>query len=383
MLISTFFIFVLIIFFGIHLGYPLLLRRISRKATKLMLNKNADKSCSHSELPYVSIIIPVYNEQAVIRQRINNIFESDYPKNKLELIVVDSGSNDETRLIIESQFLNSVILVTEQERHGKAHAINLGLQKCKGEFIILTDGTTRYDRDTIKQLVYSFADATVGAVSATYNVPNKEESHVSESEHEFWSYKDEIRLLESSTHSTSWLSGEACAFRRKIIERVHEDTLADDSNIALQVISKGYRVIVNQNAQFTERSPTQFLDYFRIKSRRALGGLIETIRFKSFLFNQDYRYFGTVIFPYRFFVCLLSPILSCLLIGLAVPTISEVVSIIGFYYTLFMVIVLISILFIFKKVVMTYLYTQLITIIAVIWLLGGKKDVLWTRSKSR
>lgn len=382
MLISAFFILVLIVFFGIHLGYPLLLRGISRKAMKMKINKNDNNSYAPSELPYVSILIPVYNEQSVIEQRINNILESDYPKNKLEVIVIESGSIDETRLIIESQFRNSVTLLTEQERHGKAHAINLGLQKSKGEIIILTDGTTRYDRDTIKQLIHSFTDSAIGAVSATYNVPNKEESHVAESEHQFWSYKDEIRILESSTHSTSWLSGEACAFRSKIIERVHEDTLADDSNIALQVISKGYRVIVNQNAQFAERSPTQFFDYFRIKSRRALGGLIETIRFRTFLFNQDYRYFGTVIFPYRFFVCLISPILACILIGLSVPIIIEIASIIGFYFTLLIVIVLILILYLFKGI-KTYFYTQLITIIAVILLLSGKKDVLWTRAKSR
>ena len=365
------------------MGYPLLLRGISRKVRKSMLNKNLSKSYSLSELPYVSILIPVYNEQSVIKRRINNIFESDYPKNKMELIVIDSGSIDETRSIIESEFRNAVILVTEQERRGKAHAINLGLEKCKGEIIIITDGTTIYDKDTLMQLVKPFCDNTIGAVSAFYEVPNSGESNVSASERKFWALKDNLRLLESIVYSTSWLSGEACAFRSGIIEIVHEDTLADDSNIALQFISKGHKAIVNQNARFIERSPTEISDYIKIKSRRALGGLLETLRFKSLLFNRKYGYFGMIIFPYRFFVCIMSPILACLLIGLAIPAVSELVSIIGSFPAGVLGIGLILILILFKELFSTFFYTQVITIISLFWWVGGKKEVRWTRSKTR
>jgi hypothetical protein len=115
-----------------------------------------------------------------------------------------------------------------------------------------------------------------------------------------------LPVLEGALCSTSWLSGEACAFRNKTIYEVHEDTLADDSNddsnIALQLISKNYRVVVNKNAQFIEKSPSQARDYFKIKTCRALGGLLETLRFRSLLLNRRYGCFGLIIFPYRFFV---------------------------------------------------------------------------------
>lgn len=331
----------------------------------------------------VSILIPVYNEESVITRRIANIFESTYPKNKLQLVVIDSGSLDKTRSEIRSNFQDTVTLVTEEERKGKAHAINLGLGLCKGEIVILTDGTALYDRNTILEMVRSFKDTSVGAVSALYRVPNVEESHVSSSEHKFWLQKDQIRLLESSAYSTSWLSGEACAFRNKIVTRVNEDTLADDSNIALQIISKGYRSVVNQDASFTERSPTQFSDYVKIKSRRTLGGLIETLRFKSLLFNRKYGSFGMIIFPYRFFVYLLSPILSCLLVGLATPAAMETVAYLGTYQSSLLGIAIIVMGLIGRKMVTTYFYTQLFTVIALIWLWTGNIDVRWTRSKTR
>jgi cellulose synthase/poly-beta-1,6-N-acetylglucosamine synthase-like glycosyltransferase len=274
-------------------------------------------------------------------------------------------------------------LLTEEVRKGKAHAINLGLQRCKGEIIILTDGTTLYNRETIRQLVDSFKDPKIGAASAVYDVPNKEESHLSDSEFKFWVHKDRIRLLESSTHSTSWLSGEACAFRSGIINTVDEDTLADDSNIALQIISKGFRVVVNQNAHFVERSPTQFFDYFKIKSRRALGGLIETLRFKSLSFNSRYGYFGMFIFPYRIFVCLVSPILACVLTALLVPVILEAISSLGILATVSIASGVIGGAILLRNSITTLIYTQLITVIALFWLMRGKRDVRWTRSNTR
>lgn len=383
MIASAFLISILLIIFGVHLLYPLLLKRIAQKRINSILKKNTTKIYPNSDLPMVSIVIPVYNEESVIARRIANIFESKYPKNKLQVVVIDSGSLDKTRSEIRSNFQNMVTLITEEERKGKAHAINLGLEICRGEIVILTDGTTLYDRDTIVEIVSSFRDTSIGGVSALYRVPNIEDSHVSSSEQKFWLEKDRIRILESLTHSTSWLSGEACAFRNKIVTKVDEDTLADDSNIALQIISKGYRSVVNQKAYFTERSPTQFSDYVKVKSRRALGGLIETLRFKGLFFDRKYGYFGMLIFPYRFFVYLISPTLSCVLIGLAIPSSFEFIAYAGINASILVGCLLIAIGFVLRKILLTFSYTQLFTIIALIWLLTGNTDVRWARSKTR
>jgi biofilm PGA synthesis N-glycosyltransferase PgaC len=382
MIFTAIFAAILIVLLGVHLTYPILLRILSKKYAAESGNRRIHLGSS-AKLPMVSVLIPVYNEESMIENRINNILQTSYPNNKIEIIVIDSGSNDKTRSIIESNFPNTVTLITEEERRGKAHAINLALKECKGDIVILTDGTTLYDKGTILELVNSFQNDKIGAVSAFYNVPNRQESHVSASEHKFWGYKDNIRALESKVHSTSWLSGEACAFRRGIISQVHEDTLADDSNIALQIISKGYRAIVNENAHFTESSPTKVADYLRVKSRRALGGLNETLRFRKLLFKRNYGYFGTLIFPYRFFVYVISPILSCALIILTIPVINEVISNLGLHITLLISFVLISVGILRRDTTLTYFYTQLITILALFRLLTGNVDVRWTRSKTR
>src|SRR5687768_4212256 len=135
MIASALFISILFIVLAIHLFYPLLLKRISRKQSSLLLHNNDSKMYSRSDLPMVSILIPAYNEELFIERRINNIFETTYPKNKLEVVIIDSGSRDKTRSKIDSNFQNTVTLITENERKGKAHAINLGLDICKGDIV--------------------------------------------------------------------------------------------------------------------------------------------------------------------------------------------------------------------------------------------------------
>jgi cellulose synthase/poly-beta-1,6-N-acetylglucosamine synthase-like glycosyltransferase len=335
-----------------------------------------------SDLPLVSVIIPVYNEEAVIERRIENIHKSRYPKEKIETIVVDSGSTDKTRSIVQNRFSNTVILIHEEIRKGKAQAINLALKKCNGEIVIITDGPTMFDEDTIPQLVNALRDASVGGVSALYRIPNAKENQVTASEQAFWLYKDKIRILEGMTYSTSWLSGEACAFKQKIITKIDEDTLADDSNIALQIISKRYRVVVNSNSYFTEKSPAEVYEYFKIKARRILGGLIETLRFKFFLFNRKYGSFGLVIFPYRFFSQFVNPIASNIALIMSIFAVIEVSRYLGVYGILAIGVSLLAAALVFRDKLMAYFYLQIISSLALVMLLTKRRQVLWSQSKT-
>jgi biofilm PGA synthesis N-glycosyltransferase PgaC len=334
------------------------------------------------ELPVVSVILPVYNEELVIERRLNNIFAGCYPKMKLQVIVVDSGSTDNTCSIVLEKFQDGVLLLREEYRQGKALAINSALKKCIGDIVIITDGPALYSRNTISHIVNCFNDPSVGGVSVLYKIPNGDESRSTIYEKTFWSYKDKLRVLEGALCSTSWLSGEACAFRNKTIYEVHRDTLADDSNIALQLISKNYRVIVNKNAQFTEKSPSQAKDYFKIKTRRALGGLLETLRFRSLLFNRHYGCFGSIIFPYRFFCQFISPIVSFIALGLALPAAVEIYGHLGFPDALIVIGTVSAICYFFRQEIVAYVYMQLILMAALFAMLTRRVDVRWIQSQS-
>ena len=339
---------------------------------------------SAPRLPLVSVIIPVHNEESVIERRINNILESAYPKDKIETIIVDSGSKDRTSMIVSEKFNSQVTLKQEEQRKGKAHAINISLGLAKGEIVLLTDGPALFEKGTISEIVKSFQDPSVGGVSVLYRTPNAKDNLLTRYENAILSYKDEIRILESRVHTTSWLSGEACAFRNKAISYVHEDTLADDSNIALQLISKGYRVIVNENSNFNEKSPSEISEYYRIKTRRVMGGLREMFRFRSLLFKRRYGYFGSIIFPYRFFAHLVSPIVSFVALILIFPALFEI----SYYFNLNIAIVplviatLVFLAFFMRNKTMPYMITQSVMLSVLFLLLIKKVDVKWTQSKT-
>jgi cellulose synthase/poly-beta-1,6-N-acetylglucosamine synthase-like glycosyltransferase len=389
LIILTLFAVLLSVILTIHASYPIILKSLQRfKAARFKSpHEGSDlgtpaRKIKDEELPVVSVILPVYNEELVIERRLNNILTGGYPKVKLQVIVVDSGSTDNTSSIILKKFQDGVLLLREEYRQGKARAINSALNKCIGDIVIITDGPALYSRNTISHIVSCFEDPSVGGVSVLYKIPNGDESRSTIYEKTFWSYKDKLRVLEGALCSTSWLSGEACAFRNKTIYEVHQDTLADDSNIALQLISKNYRVIVNKNAQFTEKSPSQAKDYFKIKTRRALGGLLETLRFRSLLFNRRYGCFGSIIFPYRFFCQFISPIVSFIALGLALPAAIEIYGHLGIPNALIVIGTVSAVCFFFRQKIVAYVYMQLILMAALFAMLTRRVDVKWIQSQS-
>jgi cellulose synthase/poly-beta-1,6-N-acetylglucosamine synthase-like glycosyltransferase len=366
-----------------HLLYLSLLKVLSNKSIRTtLIERDTRPKRKRLDVLFVSVIVPVYNEELVIERRLNNIFETTYPREKIEVIVVDSGSDDKTSTIINDKFRGHVTFIREDERRGKAHAINLALDKCRGDIVILTDGPTLYQKETISEIVSSFEDSSIGGVSVLYKIPNNKDNQITASESIIWSYKNRIRVLESKVFSTSWLSGEACAFRREIIEYVSEDTLADDSNIAFQVISKGYRAIINEKSNFVEKSPSEADDYFKTKTRRALGGIKEILRFKFFLFNPHYGCFGLIIFPYRFFAEVISPIPSLIAAGLIIPALTEVGIHLGLNIIIPMTVALVLSVFFLRCTIIAYIYTQLILLKALILLLKGKSDVRWIQART-
>jgi hypothetical protein len=121
---------------------------------------------------------------------------------------------------------------------------------------------------------------------------------------------------------------------------------------------------------------------FRIKTRRTLGGLIETLRFKSLLFNPSYGYFGLIIFPYRFFAQFLSPVLTFATIAIAIFAIIEIATYFGIYVVLLFDAPLLYLGLRFRYRVISYIYLQLITSIALFLLVTRRVRVDWAQSKT-
>lgn len=285
--------------------------------------------------PSVSIIIATYNEENVIKAKLENILKLTYAKDKMQLVLVDSGSKDKTQENIQEfmrqqsgnadlHHLNKVI-VFEKERKGKANALNTAFQFCNGEIIIITDADVELESDSVSRIVAHFSDLRVGAVTGRAIVKSREDFPTN-IEMNYRKVFDLLRQGESNLDSTFIFNGPLSAYRRALIDELREDTVTDDIELAMRIREKGFRTLYDGAAVFYERYPSGLRKRFKQKRRRAQGLAQSLLRHCRLAFKPDYGKFGSIIFPSNFFMSLVSPLLLVVLLMLLVASLLSVPS---------------------------------------------------------
>lgn len=263
--------------------------------------------------PTISIVIATYNEEENISKKLENVFQLDYPSDKMEVIVVDA-STDNTPEIVKKWMIRhpNIRLIREKHRRGLASALNLGYSLAKGEIVIKTDCDQLLGKDSIKQIVSNFVDPNIGAVSGRQLL-------MDESKHEtgYRSLVDVKRLIENKVDSI-YLLEPFSAFRKRLIESIDKRSVADEAELGLKIRKKGYKVIFDPDAYFYEKIPSKTIDRLKIKQRRAQGHIRLMLSNLDILFNPKYGKYGMIIFPLNFYLVVIEPWLL-LLISLVFP----------------------------------------------------------------
>jgi len=270
----------------------------------LLSNRNGKKPKLYVNYkPFVSIVIPTYNEEKHIEEKLRNTLNVDYPLNKTEIVVVDS-STDETPRIVKKwakKYPNNIRLIREKNRRGLAAALNLAYSKANGEIIIKSDCDMLLDKNSIKQIVSNFSDPAVGAVSGKQLL-------IYESKHEkgYRSLIDLKRIVENQLDSI-YLLEPFSAFRRDLVEPIDERSVADDAELGLKIRKKGYKVIFDPKAHCYERLPSSITNRLKIKQRRAQGHIKLLLENLDVLFNPKYGKYGLLVFPLNFYMIVVMP----------------------------------------------------------------------------
>jgi cellulose synthase/poly-beta-1,6-N-acetylglucosamine synthase-like glycosyltransferase len=252
-----------------HFSFPLLYYLYLKSR---WLNRDWGVGRDPGYAPKVSIIIPTYNEVNLIESKLNNIVFQSYPKELMEVIVVDSASSDGTQSVVrkwvESHRDVKAVLVEEPVRRGKAHALNNALRLATGEIVVVTDAdSTWLSRDTLANALAWFSDPGVGAVTCLKMPAGEGFAGVEKGYRDFYNV---VRLGESKKFSTPVFHGELAAFRKSLLQELGgfpTDTGADDSHTATLIALKGFRAIAVDNALCTELVPRK--GYYTWRVRRA------------------------------------------------------------------------------------------------------------------
>jgi len=208
--------------------------------------------------PELSIVIPVYNEEEHIKKCLDSIQETDYPKSKYEIILVDDGSTDRTKEIIKC-YENVKLL--KQNHLGKVEALNLGIKNSSHDFVIT---------------VQPFSDKTVGAATGNSKVINKDTMLGSFQNIEYH-FNNMIRHSFSTVFRNGiWFFGALACYRKNALEEVglfKKDTMSEDIDISLELKRKGYRIINVASAGGSTFVPKTLKELYSQRSRWWTGVL--------------------------------------------------------------------------------------------------------------
>ena len=291
---------------AVFLFYFTLMLYFSRRPTKV--NKK-------TIFPSVSMIIATFNEERIIARKLRNTVELEYPKDKLEILVVDSGSTDKTREIVDdfAQRVKSKVnirLLTQKERLGKATALNYVLKYCNGDIVILSDADVLLDKDAISKITSNFNDKKIGAVSGIEVIRNPDQSSTTKMERGYRSFYNTLRLGETNLDSVVMCESEFAAYRRELMEEIPQNSVCDDMELSLRMRKKGFRAIYDSSVVFHECSPIKYKSRLKHKIRRGQGNQQTLLRFAGMMFRRKYGVFSFMILPFEFFMHIISPVLT-------------------------------------------------------------------------
>jgi cellulose synthase/poly-beta-1,6-N-acetylglucosamine synthase-like glycosyltransferase len=236
--------------------------------------------------PSLTLIMAAYNEEACISGKLENSLALDYPREKLQILVADDGSSDNTCAIVTEFAGRGVELSKGAERRGKMAAITRAVAQARGEIIVFSDANNMYEPGTLLALVRPFADQDVGAVSGA-KVILKGDGVLGESEGAYWKYESWIKKQETRLGSTTSATGEIIAMRRTLFQRPPDGLINDDFFMAMSIIKQGYRMVYAPDARSTERVSLTAQDEINRRTRINAGRYQIFGRFSNIIpFNQ-------------------------------------------------------------------------------------------------
>lgn len=292
-------LFFLVATLWVYGGYLLFIAVLARISNK---KNNADLTFT----PEATIIIPTYNEEQVIEEKLKNLLAQDYPRNKLQVLVVDSGSTDRTTEVVQRFLDYGVELLSKKERKGKAGAIKYTLDFCRHGIIVVTDANSYFEPLCLRFLLRHFSDPRVGGVTGRYSGWEKVKGPESQGTVFFRKYENALRRYESQVDSVVSLFGELFACRKNLC-LVDEKNLSEDFETSVYIRRKGYRLIYESGSGVYEYAPHNRQDLIN-QRRRIIIGTIQTLwKHKSVLFNPRYGLYGMVILPSHKLFPVLSP----------------------------------------------------------------------------
>jgi cellulose synthase/poly-beta-1,6-N-acetylglucosamine synthase-like glycosyltransferase len=264
MIIESILFFSLFMVFYVYAGYPLAALALSRLFPRPVRKDSIE--------PPVTILIAAYNEEEVIAATIENKLNLDYPKEKLEILVISDGSTDGTDDVVKRYADRGVRLLRQEPRAGKTSALNMAITVATGKIISFSDANSICAPDALRKLAANFADPEVGYVTGKMIYANPDGTTIGEGCSAYMKYENVLREVETRLGSVVGVDGGIDAVRKRLYRPMNADQLPDFV-LPLMVVEQGYRVAYEPEALLWESSLKEAGDEYRMRVRVSLRAL--------------------------------------------------------------------------------------------------------------
>ena len=261
--------------YGIVIYLLVFVKRLATKAKPL-----AD--ITDDRLPEVTLMVCAYNEEDISAEKMDNTRRLDYPSDRLHLVWVTDGSNDNTNVLLSAY--PEVKVIYSPERRGKAAALKHGIKEIDTEIVMMTDANTMLNPEAVREVARLMQDPKVGCVSGEKKVMARSDSdEAAQGEGLYWKYESTLKRLDSELYSAMGAAGELCVIRRQLMTDIPDDTLLDDFIISMEIVKKGYKIAYTSNAYAMEYGSADLHEESKRKRRIAAGGLQSCWRLRSLM----------------------------------------------------------------------------------------------------
>lgn len=277
-------------------GYPVSLKFIG----KLLKNRRLNKDYNHQ--PTVTVMVVAHNEEKVILEKLNNIIELDYPRDKIEFLIASDNSTDKTNKIVK-QFIKehqniNIRLYEVKSRKGKTNAQNEAQKTVRTEYLVMTDANSIMDKNSVKELMAAFTEENIAYVSGRLSIVNQASSDVSNAEASYWDSDLAIREIEGRIQSITAGNGALYACRTRDYYDFDPIQCHDSAMPPLYAL-QGKRAIANHDAIAYEKAGEVIEDEFGRKvrmNRIILKHILPDFRILNIV---KYKWFSYFYFGHR------------------------------------------------------------------------------------
>ena len=234
------------------------------------LFKPADNQSAEDFEPALTLVIPCFNEAAILGKKIDNCLALEYPAQKRTILFITDGSTDHSAELLAKY--PDIHVLHEDRRAGKAAAENKAMQFVQTPIVIFSDANAMLNTDAIRQIVKHFANERTGCVSGEKRIlTDHSDSASTAGEGMYWQYESQLKKLDSEFNSAVGAAGELIAFRTALYDPLPEDTLVDDFMQSMQIAAKGYRIVYEPRAFAVETASLSVAEELKRKIRISAG----------------------------------------------------------------------------------------------------------------